>query len=135
MIVTRFDQSEYLEDSGKYTLIRELETTKLMSILANYYKYPSEIITNMVYDIENQLFSSFMINAEERVRESIHEVTSLTLDQVMKYFSVCKFTQAITKELEERGVNNVGYLNLLLKEETRWLELMENLKQTNLDKE
>lgn len=128
MLKTRFDQDVYVVDSTcEFCHIEDVDTIELLQILGDIYRNPTEAIYQAIFDIQNMTFSAWedVPNRASIVYDSIHNFTSMSLSEILQYVSASPYALKIIAVLEESGVNVANYLHVVLKEELRWLEIMQ----------
>lgn len=112
MIKTRFDDSEVWETKNETYEIPEMETSHIINLLHMFRTKPV-VIMNILLDSVDE--ASFSFSRKKR-REAIHEITSMSEDELIEVAMSSTLVSALCDQLEERGVNVENILNTFAKE-------------------
>lgn len=119
---TRFDNGITWETGchGVVT-IKNMETTHLMNTISMFIRKPQIVASLLIRDIENSALlddsmsvwsSQRSVDATHIKRQSIHQVTSLSSDELTTYALNSPLGQAMLAELDARGVNVQNFVEI-----------------------
>lgn len=107
MIKTRFDNSEVWEIKNESYEISEMETSHIINLLRMFKTKPIVILNILLESVDEASFSF----SKKRNKEAIHEITSMSEDELVGVAMNSVLVAALCDQLEERGVNVENILN------------------------
>lgn len=116
---TRFHSAEVWRTNNDTAVsIQELETSHLMNIVRMLLRRPETVQTMLVCDIERQSRNVWKANniVDEDAIESIHNATSMTPREIVRWVQGTPMFTAIVTTLEGRGVNTSVLIGSVLAE-------------------
>ena len=116
-MITRFDTDFWVTAQGEKLTVQEMETDHLLNTLKMFIKKPTRVINMLVNDIETCGACACATpwvkdSTPNLVGQSIHNITSMTVEEVINYALNSKLGQAMRNELLSRRVNVDNYLTL-----------------------
>lgn len=116
IVDTRFDGTLWITARGLALAPAEMETDHLLNTLNMLMQKPVLVVNMLIRDIESCSDNISVPWIKERAaglkRQSIQNVTSMSVDDVREYAYNSPLVQAICNELEARGVNVSNYLDI-----------------------
>ena len=107
---TRFDSTKVWRAYNDELPISEMETAHLINTINMFIKHPERVMSMLVRDIEryrDNVMTAWTADGSEDnvVRESLHNVTSMSNTELSSYALNSALGKAIIGELENRGAN------------------------------
>lgn len=105
---TRFDETKYwLTAGGEAIRLCDMETSHLLNTVKMLLQKPTRTQAMLVIDIERNSRDAavWVPNPQDPRILSIHNVTSLTAEELVDYVKSTPLYAAMLSELETRGVN------------------------------
>lgn len=118
---TRFDGTHWIAAFGVVLDIKEMDTAHLLNTVKMLVQKPARVQAMLVDDIERATFADPAVwtptgEADTR-KQSLHNVTSLSADELLNYVTGTPLFKAMLDELESRGVNTENIMQLYTKDE------------------
>ena len=107
-MTTRFDESKYwITAGGEVIRLSDMETSHLLNTVKMLLQKPTRTQAMLVTDIErnSRAAAVWVPNPQDPRALSIHNVTSLTAEELVEYVKGTPLFAALLSELETRGVN------------------------------
>ena len=118
---TRFDGKIWVMAYGVAIEVKEMETAHLLNTVKMLVQKPARVQAMLVDDIERATFADPTVwtpTSEEGTRKlSLHNVTSLSADELTTYVTGTPLFKAMLEELETRGINTENIMQLYTKDE------------------
>lgn len=118
---TRFDGKIWVMAYGVAIEVKEMETAHLLNTVKMLVQKPARVQAMLVDDIERATFADPTVwtpTSEEGTRKlSLHNVTSLSADELTTYVTGTPLFKAMLEELETRGINTENIVQLYTKDE------------------
>lgn len=105
---TRFDETKYwITTGGEAIRLCDMETSHLLNTVKMLLQKPTRTQAMLVIDIERNSRDAtvWVPNPQDPRVLSIHNVTSLTAEELVDYVKSTPLYAAMLSELETRGVN------------------------------
>lgn len=117
-MITRFDSLVWISARGEALSINEMETDHLMNTLKMFVQKPTVVVSMLIRDIESTPQRNCCTpwtkeGTAYAIPQSIHNVTSMTSEELRTYAVNSRLGCAMKAELVKRGVNVDSYLALL----------------------
>lgn len=112
---TRFDETKYwITAGGDAIRLKDMETAHLLNTVKMLLQKPTRTQAMLVVDIEhNAINRAVWTPAPVDPRAlSIHNITSLTADELVSYVKTTPLFSAMIDELESRGVNTENTIKM-----------------------
>ena len=118
---TRFDGKLWIAAFGVVIEVKEMETLHLLNTVKMLVQKPARVQAMLVDDIERATFADPAVwtptgEADTR-KQSLHNVTSLSADELTTYVTGTPLFKAMLEELETRGINTENIMQLYTKDE------------------
>ena len=116
---TRFDGKVWVAAFGVPMEVKDMETAHLLNTVKMLVQKPASVQAMLVDDIESAAFAStgvWTAGPEDTRKQSIHNVTSLSGEDLTAYVIKSPLFKAMVEELETRGVNTDNILELYTKD-------------------
>jgi hypothetical protein len=119
---TRFDvYGKWITACGEVRNVYDMDTDHIMNTMRMLIQKPSRTISMLIKDMEGCVYGSpfeiFPVAWEPDIRsvlkQSIHNVISMTLEQLKDYVKKTPLFQSMCDELGKRGVNVANILSIL----------------------
>lgn len=107
MIKTRFDNPEVWETKREAYEISEMETSHIINLLRMFKTKPMVILNILLDSVDDACFSF----SKGKNKEAVHEITSMSEDELVEVAMNSVLVAALCDQLEERGVNVENILN------------------------
>lgn len=118
---TRFDGKIWVMAYGVAIEVKEMETAHLLNTVKMLVQKPARVQAMLVDDIERATFADPTVwtpTGEGDTRKlSLHNVTSLSADELTTYVTGTPLFKAMLEELETRGINTENIMQLYTKDE------------------
>ena len=118
---TRFDGKIWVMAYGVAIEVKEMETAHLLNTVKMLVQKPARVQAMLVDDIERATFADPTVwtpTGEGDTRKlSLHNVTSLSADELTAYVTGTPLFKAMLEELETRGINTENIMQLYTKDE------------------
>lgn len=120
---TRFDGKLWIGSFGVTYEVKEMETSHLLNTVKMMVQKPARVLAMLVADIENTSFVEPEAwtptgNAGALRKQSLHNITSLSGEELVQYVTDTPLFKAMMDELGARGVNTGSILQLYTKDES-----------------
>lgn len=112
---TRFDETKYwITAGGEAIRLCDMETSHLLNTIKMLLQKPTRTQAMLIVDIERNAVSSTVWepHPQDPCALSIHNVTSLTAEELVDYAKGTPLFAALISELESRGVNTNNTITL-----------------------
>ena len=109
MIKTRFDNSEVWETKQETYEISKMETSHIINLLRMFKTKPMVILNILLDSVEESCFAF----SKNKHKAAIHEITSMSEEELIEVAMNSVLVAALCDQLEERGVNIDNILNNL----------------------
>lgn len=117
---TRFDGKLWIAAFGLTLEIKEMETSHLLNTVKMLVQKPARVQAILVDDIERATFAEqeawTPTSKNDLRKQSLHNITSLSADELIEYVTGTPLFKAMLAELEGRGVNTDNILELYTKD-------------------
>ena len=116
---TRFDGNLWVTAFGVAVEVKEMETAHLLNTVKMLVQKPARVQAMLVTDLENAAFASDVWTpgkTEDSRKQSLHNVTSLSGEELVQYVVGTPLFNAMMDELANRGVNTQNIMELYLKD-------------------
>ena len=101
--------------------VKEMETGHLLNTIKMLLQKPARVQAMLVADIENATFAepqAWTANRKEDIRKvSVHNITSLSAEELVEYVKGTTLFNTMLAELEARGVNTENIMQLYTTDE------------------
>ena len=117
---TRFDGTLWVCGFGVALEVKEMETAHLLNTVKMLIQKPARTQAMLVDDVEKATFAdseAWTPNKNSTRKQSLHNVTSLSAEELVDYVTSSTLFQAMLNELEARGVNTENILTLYTTDE------------------
>ena len=118
---TRFDGPLWIGAFGVTLEVKEMETGHLLNTVKMLLQKPARVQAMLVADIENATFAepqAWTANRKEDIRKvSVHNITSLSAEELVEYVKGTTLFNTMLAELEARGVNTENIMQLYTMDE------------------
>lgn len=118
---TRFDGQLWIGAFGVTLEVKEMETGHLLNTVKMLLQKPARVQAMLVADIENATFAepqAWTANRKEDIRKvSVHNITSLSAEELVEYVKGTTLFNTMLAELETRGVNTENIMQLYTMDE------------------
>ena len=118
---TRFDGQLWIGAFGVTLEVKEMETGHLLNTVKMLLQKPARVQAMLVADIENATFAepqAWTANRKEDIRKvSVHNITSLSAEELVEYVKGTTLFNTMLAELEARGVNTENIMQLYTTDE------------------
>lgn len=105
---TRFDcPGVWITGCGEVVSLKDMETPHLMNTVKMLIQKPDRTMAILIHDVENDSFSSRVWTPfkDDDKAQSIHNITSMTGDELIRYAMETPLFKSMLDELQARGVN------------------------------
>lgn len=117
MIKTRFDETEYwVTSSGEYVQIDDMETSHIINTMKMLVNKPMLTQTMLIRDIERTAKNTWTPSKNDALKESLNNITSMSLEQTKEYIAETPLVRAFMTELKNRGINVITLLENMLED-------------------
>lgn len=118
---TRFDGKLWIGAFGVALEVKEMETAHLLNTVKMLVQKPARVQAMLVDDIEDATFEEpeawTPSGGGGNVRkQSLHNVTSLSAEELVQYVTGTPLFKSLMDELEARGVNTENIMQLYTKD-------------------
>ena len=111
---TRFDGQLWIGAFGVTLEVKEMETGHLLNTVKMLLQKPARVQAMLVADIEK----AWTANRKEDIRKvSVHNITSLSAEELVEYVKGTTLFNTMLAELEARGVNTENIMQLYTMDE------------------
>ena len=114
---TRFDNyGLWITTHGEITSVCNMDTSHIMNTMRMFIQKPSRTMSMLIKDIEGSevsVLSAWEPNAKISLKQSLHNATSMTVDELKSYVKHTPLFQSMCDELGKRGVNVANILSVL----------------------
>lgn len=116
---TRFDvYGKWITACGEVRNVSDMDTDHIMNTMRMLIQKPSRTISMLIHDVETCTFSAMGIawvpnDLNQVIKESVHNITSMSLDELKAYVKGTALFQSMCDELGKRGVNVTNILSIL----------------------
>lgn len=119
---TRFDvYGKWITATGEVRNVSDMDTDHIMNTIRMLIQKPSRTVGMLVHDLEGCVYGSpleiFPVAWEPDIhcvlKQSIHNVTSMSMDELKIYVKETPLFQSMCDELGRRGVNVSNILSIL----------------------
>ena len=118
---TRFcNYGLWITATGEVRNVSDMDTDHIFNTVRMLLQKPSRVINMLIKDMEDYAnVSSFQIfpvawepDIDSVLKKSIHNVTSMTVKQLVNYVKKTPLFQSMCDELERRGVNVTNIISV-----------------------
>ena len=115
---TRFDGKLWIGAFGIALDVQEMGTDHLLNTVKMLVQKPARVQAMLVADIESGTFASdvWVPSKTDSRKQSLHNVTSLSGEELVQYVVGTPLFNAMMDELANRGVNTQNIMELYLKD-------------------
>ena len=117
---TRFDGKLWIGAFGLAMEVKDVETAHLLNTVKMLLQKPARVQAMLVADIESATFAepqAWTANRREDIRKvSVHNITSLSAEELVEYVKGTTLFNTMLEELEARGVNTENIMELYTKD-------------------
>ena len=115
---TRFDGKLWIGAFGMALEVQEMGTDHLLNTVKMLVQKPARVQAMLVADIESGTFADdvWVPNKTDSRKQSLHNVTSLSGEELVQYVVGTPLFNAMMDELANRGVNTQNIMDLYLKD-------------------
>lgn len=114
---TRFDNyGVWVTATGEIRNVSDMDTSHILNTMRMLIQKPSRTIGMLIHDVENSEVSSLSVwepNFKVTVKQSICNITSMTVDELKAYVKRTPLFQSMFSECVKRGVNMDNILSIL----------------------
>ena len=114
---TRFDNyGVWITACGEIKKVSDMDTTHILNTMRMLIQKPSRTVGMLIHAVENSecgTFSAWEPNFKVTVERSIHNITSMTADELKAYVKRTPLFQSMFSECVKRGVNMDNVLSIL----------------------
>lgn len=114
---TRFDMyGQWISSYSEVRNVSDMDTDHILNTMRMLIQKPSRTISMLIRDIENSEVGTFSVwepNLKATLKQSIHNVTSMSIDEVKAYVKKTPLFQSMCDELGKRGVNVTNILSII----------------------
>lgn len=119
---TRFDvYGKWISAGGEIRNVSDMETDHIMNTMRMLMQKPSRIVSMLIKDMEGCVYGSpaeifplvWEPNIHSVLKQSINNVTSMSIDELKAYVKKTPLFQSMCDELSKRGVNVTNILSML----------------------
>lgn len=111
---TRFDiKGIWINRCGVPLSVEEMETAHILNCIKMMVQKPTTTLAMLIQDIESAAFADvWTADSDKCCRESLHNVTSLSAEELVEYIKGTPLVKSMLAELQDRGVNTENILAL-----------------------
>lgn len=111
---TRFDiKGIWINRCGVPLSVEEMETANILNCIKMMVQKPTTTLAMLIQDIESAAFADVWTTDSDKCRrESLHNVTSLSAEELVEYIKGTPLVKSMLAELQDRGVNTENILAL-----------------------
>lgn len=114
---TRFDHyGVWITACGEVKKVSDMETSHILNTMRMLIQKSSRTVGMLIHDVENSevcVLSTWEPNFKSTVKQSIRNITSMTVDELKAYVKKTPLFQSMCDELGRRGVNVKNILSIL----------------------
>lgn len=118
---TRFDGKLWIGAFGVVLEVKNMETAHLLNTVKMLVQKPARVQAMLVDDIEDATFEEQEAwtpsgDGDSIRKKSLHNVTSLSSEELVQYVTSTTLFKTMLDELEARGVNTENIMQLYTKD-------------------
>lgn len=114
---TRFDNyGVWITAMGEVKKVSDMDTSHILNTMRMLIQKPSRTVGMLIHDVENSeacILSAWEPNFKATVEQSIHNITSMTMDELKSYIKRTPLFQSMCSEMAKRGVNVDNLMSIL----------------------